>query len=91
MQERKYPITGQSERSSGAMVRSEDVSTDFVLVAAGTIDTVKKMNLALRSRIRGYGYEINMNTTMDDTPENRFKLAKFVAQEVKKAKKITSA
>jgi ATP-dependent Lon protease len=88
MQERKYPITGQSERSSGAMVRSEDVPTDFVLLAAGTMDSIKKMNPALRSRIRGYGYEVNMNTMMEDTPENRYNLAIFVAQEVKKDKKI---
>ena len=88
MQEKKYIITGQSERSSGAMVRSEDVPTDFILVAAGTFDTLKKMNPALRSRIRGYGYEITMNSTMDDTPENRYKLAVFIAQEVKKDGKI---
>ena len=88
MQERKYPITGQSERSSGAMVRSEEAPTDFILVAAGTPDTIKKMNPALRSRIRGYGYEINMNHTMDDTPENQYGIAVFVAQEVNKDKKI---
>ncbi|MDP3916730.1 MAG: ATP-dependent protease LonB [Nanoarchaeota archaeon] len=88
MQEKKYPITGQSERSSGAMVRSEDVPTDFVLVAAGTLDSIKKMNPALRSRIRGYGYEINMNSQMEDNLENRHKLAVFVAQEVKKDGKI---
>ena len=88
MQERKYPVTGQSERSSGAMVRSEDVPTDFVLVAAGTMDSIKKMNPALRSRIRGYGYEVTMNSTMEDNPENCYKLAQFVAQEVVKDKKI---
>ena len=88
MQERKYSITGQSERSSGAMVHSEEVPTDFVLVAAGTLDTIKKMNPALRSRIRGYGYEVNMNSTMEDNPTNRFKIAKFIAQEVNKDKKI---
>ncbi len=88
MQERKYPITGQSERSSGAMVRSEEVPTDFILVAAGTPDTIKKMNPALRSRIRGYGYEINMNHTMEDTLENQRRIAIFVAQEVNKDKKI---
>lgn len=88
MQEKKYPITGQSERSSGAMTRSEPVPTDFVMVAAGNLDTVKKMHPALRSRIRGYGYEVYMNTTMDDTKENRDKLAIFVAQEVEKDKKI---
>ena len=88
LQEKKYPITGQSERSSGAMTRSEPVPTDFILMAAGNYETVKHMHPALRSRIRGYGYEVYMNDTMDDTPENRNKLAIFVAQEVVKDKKI---
>ena len=33
MQEKQYAITGQSENSSGAMVRSQAVPCDFVLVA----------------------------------------------------------
>lgn len=84
LQERKFPITGQSERSAGAMVRTEAVPCDFVLVAAGNLETIKDMHPALRSRIRGYGYEVYMNETMLDTPKNRYKIAKFVAQEVKK-------
>lgn len=88
LQEKKYPITGQSERSSGAMTRSEPVPTDFILVAAGNLETIQHMHPALRSRIRGYGYEIYMNNTMDDTPENRDKLAIFIAQEVEKDGKI---
>ena len=88
MQEKKYSITGQSERSSGAMVRSEPVPCDFLLVAAGNLGTVKHMHPALRSRIRGYGYEIYMNDTMEDTTENRDKIVQFIAQEVKKDKKI---
>jgi len=86
LQERKFPITGQSERSAGAMVRTEAVPCDFVLVAAGNLDTIKNMHPALRSRIRGYGYEVYMNETMPDTKENRTKIARFVAQEVKKEK-----
>ena len=88
LQEKKYPITGQSERSSGAMVRSEPVPTDFILIAAGNVETIKNMHPALRSRIRGYGYEVYMNETMDDTLDNQDKIAVFVAQEVKKDKKI---
>ncbi|MEK6938831.1 MAG: ATP-dependent protease LonB [Nanoarchaeota archaeon] len=84
LQEKKFPITGQSERSAGAMVRTEPVPCDFVLVAAGNYETVKDMHPALRSRIRGYGYEVYMNETMIDTKENRLKIARFVAQEVKK-------
>ena len=88
LQEKKYPITGQSERSSGSMVRSEPVPADFVLVAAGNVETVKHMHPALRSRIRGYGYEVYMNTTMPDTKENREKVAVFIAQEIAKDEKI---
>ena len=88
LQEGKYPITGQSERSAGAMVRTEAVPCNFVLVAAGNMETVNNMHPALRSRIRGYGYEIQMRDTIEDTPENRDKIAVFVAQEVKRDKKI---
>ena len=88
LQEGKYAITGQSERSAGAMVRTEAVPCNFILVAAGNLETVKNMHPALRSRIRGYGYEIYMKETMKDTLENRDKIAIFVAQEVVKDKKI---
>ena len=88
LQEGKYAITGQSERSSGAMVRTEPVPCNFVLVAAGNVETVQHMHPALRSRIRGYGYEVYMKDTMLDTEENRIKIARFIAQEVKKDKKI---
>jgi len=88
LQERKFPIVGQSERSAGAMVKTEPVPADFVLVAAGNIDSVQNMHPALRSRIRGYGYELFVKTTMPDTPENRMKIVRFVAQEVAKDKKI---
>ncbi len=88
LQEKKYKITGQSERSSGAMVATEPVPCDFVLIAAGNLETIEKMHPALRSRIRGYGYEVYMNETMDDNEENRTKLIQFVAQEVVKDKRI---
>lgn len=88
LQEGKYSITGQSERSAGAMVRTEPVPCNFVLVAAGNMETVRHMHPALRSRIRGYGYEIYMKETILDTPANRWKYTMFVAQEVKKDKKI---
>jgi len=88
MQEKKYQITGQSETSSGAMVRSQEVPCDFVLVASGNLHVLEGMHPALRSRIRGYGYEVFMKDTMKDTPENRDKLVQFVAQEVKKDGRI---
>ena len=88
IQEGKYAITGQSERSAGAMVRTEPTPCRFVLVAAGNVETIKHMHPALRSRIRGYGYEINMENDMPDNAENRSKIARFIAQEVVKDKKI---
>ncbi len=88
IQEKKYPIRGQSERSAGAMVKTEPVPCDFILIVAGNLEDVRKMHPALRSRIKGYGYEVYMDEFMDDTPENRMKIARFVAQEVKKDGKI---
>ena len=88
LQEGEFSILGQSERSSGAMVKSEPVPCDFILVAAGNLDAVAGMHPALRSRVRGYGYEIYMRSTMPDTDQNREKLIRFVAQEVSKDKKI---
>nr|WP_304448211.1 ATP-dependent protease LonB [Halomarina sp. PSRA2] len=84
IQEGEFSITGQSERSSGAMVQTEPVPTDFVMVAAGNLDAMENMHPALRSRIKGYGYEVYMDDTIDDDPEMRRKYARFVAQEVEK-------
>ena len=84
MQERAFPISGRSERSSGALTKTEPVPCDFVLVAAGNLDAIQGMHPALRSRIRGYGYEVYVNTDMPDTALNRRRLIRFIAQEVRK-------
>jgi ATP-dependent Lon protease len=88
LQEGEYPITGQSERSSGALVRTEPVPCNFIMILAGNLDAVQGMHPALRSRIKGYGYEVYMRDTMDDTLENRNKLIRFVAQEIVRDGKI---
>jgi ATP-dependent Lon protease len=95
MQEKKYSITGHSENSSGAMAKTEPVPCDFVLVAAGNMDVIAPTNdkytglhPALRSRIRGYGYEVYVKAVMDDTDANRRKIVRFVAQEVRRDGKI---
>ena len=88
MQEKKYSISGQSEMSSGALVHTEPIPTDFVLVASGNFHDVNKVHPALRSRIRGYGYEVYMEESISDTPENAGKIFQFVAQEVVKDGKI---
>ncbi len=88
MQEKKYSITGQSEMSSGALVKTEPVPADFILVAAGNFQDIQNMRPALRSRIRGYGYEVYMESTIDDNAANREMLTRFIAQEVRKDGKI---
>ena len=84
IQEGEFSITGQSERSSGAMVQTEPVPTDFVMVAAGNLDALENMHPALRSRVKGSGYEVYMDDTIEDDAEMRRKYARFVAQEVEK-------
>ena len=86
MQEGELSISGRSERSSGALTKSEPVPTNFILVAAGNLDSIQQMHPALRSRIRGYGYEVYVNTDMRDTERNRRRLVRFIAQEVKNEK-----
>jgi Lon-like ATP-dependent protease len=95
MQDHEFSIVGQSETSSGAMVRTAPVPCEFILVAAGNLDAVqppdgihKGMHPALRSRIRGYGYEVYVNNAMADEHENRLKLCRFVAQEVQRDGRI---
>ncbi len=97
MQDGAYSIVGQSEMSSGAMVKTDPVPCDFILVAAGNLDAVAPpdgahtgMHPALRSRIRGYGYEVFVNDTMPDSHENRLKMCRFVAQEVKNDGRISA-
>ena len=82
LQENELPISGRSERSSGALTTTEPVPCDFILVAAGNLDALQGMHPALRSRIRGYGYEVYVNSDMPDTARNRRRLIRFIAQEV---------
>ena len=84
IQEQEFPITGRTPGSSGSMVRTEPVPCEFVLVLAGNVEDLENMHPALRSRIRGYGYEILTRETIEDSPENHRKIARFVAQEVEK-------
>lgn len=88
MQEKKYSITGQSEMSSGALVKTQPVPTDFVLVAAGNLPDLNNIHPALRSRIRGGGYEIYVEDSIDDSEANEERLIRFIAQEIKKDGKI---
>ncbi len=91
MQDKQYAITGQSDKSAGAMSRTAPIPCDFILVAAGNMDVIAPtddrftgLHPALRSRIRGYGYEVYVRSVMNDNNGNRRKLVRFVAQEVRR-------
>ena len=88
MQEKKYPIVGRNPQSAGASVRVDAVPCDFILVAASNINDLSLILPPLRSRITGDGYEVLMETTMPDTPENRSHFIQFVAQEITQDKRI---
>ncbi len=88
MQEKIFPISGRNPQSAGASVKVENVPCDFIFVGACNIQDLGTILSPLRSRIIGSGYEILVETTMPDTPENRLKMIQFVAQEVTKDRKI---
>jgi len=91
MQEKKFPITGRNPQSGGASIKVEDVPCDFVFVGACNIKDVADILSPLRSRILGNGYEILLETTMEDTTSNRSYMAQFMAQEIEKDGKIPHA
>ena len=82
IQERALPIAGRSPGSSGSMVRSTPAPCDFLLVVAGNDEDIAAMHPALRSRIRGYGYEVYTRDWAVDSPANRRRWVQFLAQEV---------
>lgn len=82
MQDRKYPISGHNPQSSGAAVRVDDVPCDFILIASCNPEDLSSILKPLRSRIRGYGYEIMLHSWMEKTSKNLRNIAKFVAQTV---------
>ncbi len=82
MQEHQFPIAGRNPQSSGASVRVDAVPCDFILVAACNIQDIEKILSPLRSRISGGGYEVLMESTLEDTEANRALYAQFVAQEI---------
>jgi predicted ATP-dependent protease len=69
MQDKVYPISGHNPLSSGAAVRVDDVPCDFVLFASCNLENLKNILPPLRSRIRGYGYEIMLDSWIPKTQE----------------------
>ena len=82
MQEKHFPITGRNPQSAGASVKVTNVPCDFLFVGACNIRDVSKILPPLRSRISGNGYELLLETTMEDNLENRKQMLQFISQEI---------
>lgn len=65
-------------------VSTEPIPCMVFLIAAGNMDSVPQINLALMDRIRGYGKIVYMNTDMDNNIKNRRKYVQFISQEIKR-------
>ncbi|UCE39192.1 MAG: AAA family ATPase [Thermoplasmata archaeon] len=91
MQEKRFPITARNPQSAGASVKVNGVPCDFIFVGACNIQDLPSILSPLRSRIIGSGYEILVETTMEDSEINRSKMAQFVAQEITMDGKIPHA
>ncbi len=88
MQDREYPISGHNSQSSGASVRVDKVPCDFILFASCNIEDLQHIIPPLRSRIRGYGYEIMLHSWMEKNPVNIDEIVGFIAQTVAEDGKI---
>ncbi|MHA1864008.1 MAG: ATP-binding protein [Candidatus Thorarchaeota archaeon] len=88
MQERIYSISGHNPLSSGAAVRVDDVPCDFILFASCNTENIGGILPALRSRIRGYGYEIMLDSWIEKSRENLDEVIRFIAQTVEEDGKV---
>lgn len=88
MQDGTYPIVGRNPHSSGAAVRVDDVPCRFLLFASCNVEDLSMISDPLRSRIRGYGYEVMLDSWMPKTPENTSSLVRFIAQTVQEDGRI---
>ena len=91
MQEKRFPISGRNPQSAGASVKVDNVPCDFILVGACNIQDLENVLSPLRSRIAGDGYEVLVDTFMEDNDLNRARLAQFTAQEIATDGKIPPA
>jgi lon-related putative ATP-dependent protease len=88
MQDKVYPISGHNPLSSGASVRVDEVPCDFILFASCNTENISGILPALRSRIRGYGYEVMLESWFDKNTENTDALIRFVAQVIEEDGKV---
>jgi lon-related putative ATP-dependent protease len=88
MQDHVYPISGHNPLGSGAAVRVDNVPCDFILFASCNPENIGAILPALRSRIRGYGYEIMLSSWMKKSVEGVNDIVRFISQTVEEDGKI---
>lgn len=88
IQEKKFPITSKNPTSSGASIKVNDIPCDFILVGSANVNDLQSIYPALRNRIQGQGYELLVNTVMEENEINKEKIIQFIAQEITKDEKI---
>ena len=88
MQDRMYPISGHNPLSSGAAVRVNDVPCDFILFASCNVENLKNILPPLRSRIRGYGYEIMLDSWVNKSQDIINDYVRFISQTVEEDGRI---
>ncbi|MFW9925470.1 MAG: ATP-binding protein [Candidatus Thorarchaeota archaeon] len=88
MQDKVYSISGHNPLSSGAAVRVDDVPCDFILFASCNIENLANVLPPLRSRIRGYGYEIMLSSWIEKNPRTSDALVRFISQTVEEDGRI---
>jgi ATP-dependent Lon protease len=88
MQDRVYSISGHNPLSSGAAVRVDDVPCDFILFASCNVENLVNILAPLRSRIRGYGYEVMLDSWIEKSEETSNDMVRFVSQTVEEDGRI---
>jgi predicted ATP-dependent protease len=88
MQDRVYSISGHNPLSSGAAVRVDDVPCDFILFASCNIENLVNILAPLRSRIRGYGYEVMLDSWIEKSGKTCDDMVRFVSQTVEEDGRI---
>ena len=88
MQDRVYSISGHNPLSSGAAVRVDNVPCDFILFASCNAENLVNILAPLRSRIRGYGYEVMLASWIEKSPKISDDIVRFVSQTVEEDGRI---
>jgi predicted ATP-dependent protease len=88
MQDKEFAISGHNPLSSGAAVRVDAVPCDFILFASCNVENIPSILPPLRSRIRGYGYEVMLSSWMKKTVEHENGIVQFIAQTVEEDGRI---